>query len=103
MEQTHQFRAVAWWTSGRTGITKSNSAPNAIHFTAPIAFGGMEGGGRLRKTFFWGGGQLFHNYVPRFGRAFRLRIHRSADRGRRNRYPHGIGIRLQARSRFVPV
>ena len=43
MEQTHQFRAVAWWTSGRTGITKSESAPNAIHFTAPIAFGGMEG------------------------------------------------------------
>jgi peroxiredoxin-like protein len=43
MEQTHQFRAVAWWTSGRTGITKSDSAPNAIHFTAPIAFGGMEG------------------------------------------------------------
>jgi peroxiredoxin-like protein len=43
MEQTHQFRAVAWWTSGHTGITKSDSAPNAIHFTAPIAFGGMEG------------------------------------------------------------
>ena len=43
MEQTHQFRAVAWWTSGRTGITKSDSAPNAIHFTAPVAFGGIEG------------------------------------------------------------
>jgi peroxiredoxin-like protein len=43
MEQTHQYRVVAWWTSGRTGLTKSNSAPNAIHFTAPPEFGGVEG------------------------------------------------------------
>jgi peroxiredoxin-like protein len=43
MENEHQYRVVAWWTSGRTGIAKSDSAPNAIHFTAPAQFGGLEG------------------------------------------------------------
>ena len=39
----HSFRVTAWWTSGRTGIAKAESAPNAIHFTAPVEFGGLEG------------------------------------------------------------
>ncbi len=39
----HQYRVTAWWTSGRTGLAKSDSAPNAIHFTAPAQFGGVEG------------------------------------------------------------
>ncbi len=43
MEATHRFRVVAWWASGRTGIAKSSSAPNAIHFTSPPAFGGLDG------------------------------------------------------------
>ena len=43
MEETHKYRVVAWWSSGRTGIAKSDSAPNAIQFTAPVAFGGLEG------------------------------------------------------------
>jgi organic hydroperoxide reductase OsmC/OhrA len=43
MEEVHPFRVVAWWASARTGIAKSNSAPNAIHFTSPPAFGGLEG------------------------------------------------------------
>jgi peroxiredoxin-like protein len=43
MEERHQFRVVAWWASGRTGLAKSSSAPNAIHFTSPPAFGGLEG------------------------------------------------------------
>ncbi|MGA2333969.1 MAG: OsmC family protein [Terriglobales bacterium] len=43
MGDVHRFRVVAWWASGRTGIAKSNSALNAIHFTAPPAFGGLEG------------------------------------------------------------
>ena len=43
MEEVHQFRVVAWWASGRTGIAKSSSAPNAIHFTSPPAFGGLDG------------------------------------------------------------
>ena len=43
MEETHQYQVVAWWTSGRTGIAKSKSAPNAIHFTAPPEFGGLQG------------------------------------------------------------
>jgi peroxiredoxin-like protein len=43
MENEHKYRVVAWWTSGQTGIAKSDSTPNAIHFTAPPQFGGLEG------------------------------------------------------------
>jgi organic hydroperoxide reductase OsmC/OhrA len=43
MENAHRYRAVAWWTAGRTGLAKSDSAPNAIHFSAPPQFGGVEG------------------------------------------------------------
>lgn len=39
----HQYRVTAWWSSGRTGLAKSDTAPNAIHFTAPAQFGGIEG------------------------------------------------------------
>ena len=43
MGEEHLYRVSAWWTSGRTGLAKSDSAPNAIHFTAPTEFGGLEG------------------------------------------------------------
>jgi peroxiredoxin-like protein len=43
MENVHKYRVLAWWASGRNGIAKSESAPNAIHFAAPPQFGGMEG------------------------------------------------------------
>src|ERR1700756_1573084 len=43
METAQRYRVVAWWSSGKTGLAKSNSAPNAIHFTAPPEFGGLEG------------------------------------------------------------
>ena len=43
MENGHTYRVVAWWSSGRTGLAKSDSAPNAVHFTAPPEFGGLEG------------------------------------------------------------
>jgi organic hydroperoxide reductase OsmC/OhrA len=43
MNQEQTFRAVAWWSSGQTGIVKSDSAPSAVHFTAPLASGGVEG------------------------------------------------------------
>jgi peroxiredoxin-like protein len=43
MENEQKYHVVAWWTSGRTGLAKSNSAPNTIHFTAPPQFGGLEG------------------------------------------------------------
>jgi peroxiredoxin-like protein len=43
MNEEHAYRVAAWWTSGRTGLAKSDSAPNAIHFTAPTEFGGLEG------------------------------------------------------------
>lgn len=43
MRNEHFYRVAAWWTSGRTGLAKSDSAPNAIHFTAPTEFGGLEG------------------------------------------------------------
>ena len=31
----HAYRVAAWWTSERSGLAKSDSAPNAVHFTAP--------------------------------------------------------------------
>jgi peroxiredoxin-like protein len=43
MENEHKHHVVAWWTSGQAGIAKSDSAANAIHFTAPPEFGGLEG------------------------------------------------------------
>ena len=43
MTDEHAYRVAAWWTSGRAGLAKSDSAPNAIHFTAPTKFGGLEG------------------------------------------------------------
>jgi len=43
MENEYKHRVVAWWTSGQTGLAKSDSAPNAIHFAAPPQFGGLEG------------------------------------------------------------
>jgi len=43
MRDEHSYGVAAWWTTGRTGIAKSDSAPNAIHFTAPTEFGGLEG------------------------------------------------------------
>lgn len=43
MENEHKYHVAAWWSSGRTGIAKSDSAPNAIHFAAPPQFGGLEG------------------------------------------------------------
>jgi peroxiredoxin-like protein len=43
MENQHTYRVVAWWASGKTGLVKSDSAPNAIHFTTPPQFGGIEG------------------------------------------------------------
>jgi organic hydroperoxide reductase OsmC/OhrA len=39
----HAYRVAAWWTSGQSGLAKCDSAPNAIHFTAPTEFGGFEG------------------------------------------------------------
>jgi len=39
----HAYRVAAWWTSGLTGLAKSDTAPNAIHFTAPFEFGGLQG------------------------------------------------------------
>ena len=43
MERTHTYRVMAWWVAGQNGIARSDSAPNAIHFTVPPQFGGMEG------------------------------------------------------------
>jgi peroxiredoxin-like protein len=43
MGDKHRFRALAWWSAGRSGLTKCDSAPNAIHFTAPPEFGGFDG------------------------------------------------------------
>jgi peroxiredoxin-like protein len=39
----HEYRVEAWWTSGRTGIAKSDTTPIAIHFSSPPEYGGLEG------------------------------------------------------------
>jgi peroxiredoxin-like protein len=38
-----EYRIKAWWSSARTGIARTDSAPSAILFTAPPQFGGLEG------------------------------------------------------------
>jgi len=43
METGQRYRVMAWWSSGKTGLAKSDSSPHAIHFTAPPEFGGFEG------------------------------------------------------------
>jgi organic hydroperoxide reductase OsmC/OhrA/RimJ/RimL family protein N-acetyltransferase len=42
MQKTHRYRVAAWWTAGRAGIAKADSAPNVIHFSAPPEFRGLE-------------------------------------------------------------
>ncbi len=42
MLDLHKFHVIAWWSSGKSGLAKSDSAPTVIHFTAPPAFGGMQ-------------------------------------------------------------
>lgn len=43
MENEHTYRVVAWWASGKNGLAKCDSAPNAVHFAAPPQFGGLDG------------------------------------------------------------
>lgn len=43
MAAEHIYRVSAWWTSGRTGLAKCESAPNAIHFSDAAELGGLEG------------------------------------------------------------
>jgi len=43
MAECYEHQVVAWWSAGRTGLAKSSSAPNSIHFAAPPQFGGLEG------------------------------------------------------------
>jgi organic hydroperoxide reductase OsmC/OhrA len=41
--EDHHYRIGATWVSGRTGIAKCESVPNALRFSAPPHFGGVEG------------------------------------------------------------
>ncbi|MGA8312467.1 MAG: OsmC family protein [Terriglobales bacterium] len=43
MGEAQKYRVVVWWNSEQTGLAISSSAPNAIHFTAPPEFNGLEG------------------------------------------------------------
>ncbi len=43
MPSEYTYRVSAWWTSGRTGLAKCDSAPNAIHFSEAPELGGIEG------------------------------------------------------------
>lgn len=41
--EDHHYRIGAAWKSGRAGIAKCESVPNALHFSAPPHFGGIAG------------------------------------------------------------
>lgn len=43
MEDRSAYRVLAWWTSGKAGIVRSDQVPTVIHFTAPVTFGGDAG------------------------------------------------------------
>jgi organic hydroperoxide reductase OsmC/OhrA len=43
MEDSSGYRVLAWWTSGKAGIVRSDQVPTVIHFTAPVGFGGDSG------------------------------------------------------------
>lgn len=43
MEDHSSYHVSAWWTSGKTGIARSELVPTVIHFTAPVSFGGDPG------------------------------------------------------------
>ena len=76
MERVRQSRVVAWWASGRSGIAKSSSAPNVIHFTAPAEFGGLARPVDTRRTVDDGARQLLYYHVPHHRSIVKVRIHR---------------------------
>ncbi|MGA2416867.1 MAG: OsmC family protein [Candidatus Sulfotelmatobacter sp.] len=43
MSREHESRVSAWWTSGRSGIAKCDSALSAIHFSEAEERGGLQG------------------------------------------------------------
>jgi uncharacterized OsmC-like protein len=43
MPSEYMYRVSAWWTSGRAGLAKCESAPNAIHFSEAAELGGLQG------------------------------------------------------------
>lgn len=43
MDTEQTFHVEAWWVAGKAGLARSQSSPTAIHFSAPIEFGGMAG------------------------------------------------------------
>ncbi len=43
MAAEYTYRVSAWWTSGRTGLAKCESAPNTIHFSEAAELGGLQG------------------------------------------------------------
>jgi organic hydroperoxide reductase OsmC/OhrA len=42
-QEGQNYRARACWSSGKSGLVKSDSAASAIDFAAPPRFGGVEG------------------------------------------------------------
>src|SRR5439155_15697303 len=93
MELTHHYRVITWWTSGRTGIAKTDSAPNALHFTAPPHFGGLEGRDTGRSAA-QRHCKLLHDDISGLGGLFKIRVFGSGSRSRRQNPEGRIGLRL---------
>jgi len=43
MNPENTYHVEAWWVADKAGLTRSKSSRTAIHFSAPIEFGGMAG------------------------------------------------------------
>lgn len=43
MDWKRKLHIVAWWTSSHSGLAKSDSAPQSVHFAAPPELGGAPG------------------------------------------------------------
>ena len=95
MEEQHKYRVVAWWTSGRTGTAKSDSAPNSIHFTAPPEFGGLEGRWTPEDLLLGAVASCLYDHIPRNRGIRKIRIQRPGSRSGGHRAQERLGLQLQ--------
>ena len=91
MAAEYIYRVAAWWTSGRTGLAKCESAPNTIHFSEAPEFGGLEGRWTPEQLLLCSLAGCFHDYLSG-GRAQReVRVHRPGSGSGRHRPPQQDG------------
>src|SRR6266567_9090142 len=100
MENEHTYRVVAWWSSAKTGLAKSDSAPNAIHFAAPPQFGGLEGRWSPEDLLLCAIASCYTTTFRALAEYSKFEYHGPRGRGAR-RHPEG-GLRLRVRRNHDP-